>query len=290
MVVKKVTLFDIVNYTMLVILSFIFLYPIFITFSISFSDPDILMHDNVAFLPKGFVLDAYKVLLSDGRILRYYFNTIKYAFFGTIIMILCTSMMAYPLTFKNLKGKKFVTILLTITMFFGGGLVPYYLIIRNLGMIDTIWVMILPGAISAWNVIIFKTFFLGIPIELSESAFMDGASYFRVLFGIIVPLSKPLIATFVLFSVVGYWNDYLTPLMFLRSDGNNTIQIMLRRILVIMEYKDIQNYDLLTVYRNVSTRTVKSAAVVITITPILCIYPFLQKYFAKGILIGSIKA
>ncbi len=287
---KKVTLFDIAIYFCLTALCLSFLYPIIITVSLSFSDPKVLAHNNVSLLPMGFSLDSYKMLLADGRILKYYMNTIEYAAAGTVIMLLFTCMMAYPLTFSDFKGKKLITIILMITMFFGGGLVPYYLVIRALGMIDTIWVMIIPGAVSAWNIIIFKTFFLEIPLSLRESAFIDGAGHFRVLFKIIVPLSKPLIATFTLFSVVGYWNDFMTALLFLRSDSKYPIQMLLRRMLVLLDYKDVKNSDLILLFNNITTRTVKSAAVIITIAPILCVYPFLQKYFTKGILVGSVKA
>ncbi|MEN6315046.1 MAG: carbohydrate ABC transporter permease [Clostridiaceae bacterium] len=287
---KKTNIFDIFNYIFLFLLSLLFVYPIIMTLSVSFSDPKALITDNVILLPKGFTMEAYKLLLSDGRILRYYLNTIVYAALGTSVMLLFTSMMAFPLTYGEFRGKKLITVILLVTMFFGGGLIPYYLLIKQLGMIDKIWVMIIPGAVSAWNVIIFKTFFLGIPLSLRESAYIDGAGHFRVLFSIIIPLSKALIATFTLFSVVGYWNDWFTAFLFLNSDNKMPIQLFLRRMLVLMEYTDSKNAEILRSLQNTNPRTVKCAAVIITITPILCVYPFLQKYFTKGILVGSIKA
>ena len=287
---RKIDFFNIFNYIFLFLLVLTFVYPIIMTLSVSFSEPKALTTENVFLLPKGFTLDAYKLLLSDVRILKYYLNTIMYAALGTAIMLLFTSMMAFPLTCSDFRGKKLITVILLITMFFGGGLVPYYLLIKQLGMIDKIWVMVIPGAVSAWNVIIFKTFFLGIPLSLRESAYIDGAGHFRVLFSIIIPLSKALLATFTLFSVVGYWNDWFTAFLFLNSDDKMPIQLLLRRMLVVMEYTDSKNADILHSLQNTNPRTVKCAAVIITITPILCVYPFLQKYFTKGILVGSVKA
>ena len=238
----------------------------------------------------GFSLESYKALLNDNRILLYYWNTIKYAAVGTVIMLLTTSLMAYPLSIPALRGRRLISILLTITMFFGGGLIPYYVTIMRLKLIDTFWVMVLPGAISAYNVIVFKTFFMSIPESLKESAFLDGAGHLRVLFSIVLPLSKAVLATFALFSIVGYWNDYLTALLYLRDDRKYPIQLLIRRLLVLMDYKDASTAQILKDFRSISTRTTKAAATIITVVPILCVYPFMQKYFAKGVLVGSIKA
>ena len=205
-------------------------------------------------------------------------------------MLLTTSLMAYPLSIPALRGRRLISILLTITMFFGGGLIPYYVTIMRLKLIDTFWVMVLPGAISAYNVIVFKTFFMSIPESLKESAFLDGAGHMRVLFSIVLPLSKAVLATFALFSIVGYWNDYLTALLYLRDDRKYPIQLLIRRLLVLMDYKDASTAQILKDFRSISTRTTKAAATIITVVPILCVYPFMQKYFAKGVLVGSIKA
>jgi putative aldouronate transport system permease protein len=285
-------LFDGINILFLLLLCLSFVYPIIMTLAISLSNVSQLGYKSVGFLPIGFSTESYRFLLSDASILRYYANTIIYAGLGTVIMLVCTSLMSFTLTYSEFSGRKVITILLAITMFFSGGLVPYYLLIKQLGMMNTIWVMILPGAISAWNVIIFRTFFSEIPQALKESAYMDGASYVQVLFRIILPLSKPLLATFALFSVVGYWNDFFTAVLFLRDKALHPIQMFLRRLIVLMDYQEIRNVQqgsFINVNSLISGRTVKSAAVIVTITPILCLYPFLQKYFAKGVLIGSIK-
>ena len=287
---SKVTPFDAFLVALMVLLSCIFIYPLLNMLALSFSNSQDLKSSPVYLWPIGFSLESYKALLNDNRIMLYYWNTIKYAAVGTVIMLLCTSLMAYPLSIRALRGRRLVSILLTITMFFGGGLIPYYVTIMRLGLIDTFWVMVLPGAISAYNVIVFKTFFMSIPEAQSESAFLDGAGHFRVPFQIVLPLSKAVLATFALFSIVGYWNDYMTALLYLRDDTKYPIQLLMRRLLVLMDYKDATTAQLLKDYRQISSRTTKAAATIITVVPILCIYPFMQKHFAKGVLVGSVKA
>lgn len=287
---RKITPFDAFLVALMVLMSCIFIYPLLNMLALSFSNSQELKSSPVYLWPIGFSLESYKALLSDNRILLYYWNTIQYAAVGTVIMLLCTSLMAYPLSIRALRGRRLISILLTITMFFGGGLIPYYVTIMRLGLIDTFWVMVLPGAISAYNVIVFKTFFMSIPEALSESAFLDGAGHFRVLFQIVLPLSKAVLATFALFSIVGYWNDYMTALLYLRDDSKYPIQLLMRRLLVLMDYKDATTAQLLKDYRQISSRTTKAAATIITVVPILCIYPFMQKHFAKGVLVGSVKA
>ena len=290
MVTKKVTAFDVVLVILMILLSAIFIYPLLNMLALSFSDSQELKSLPVYLMPKGFSLESYKALLNDSRTILYYWNTIQYAAVGTVIMLLTTSLMAYPLSIPSMRGRKLVSILLTITMFFGGGLIPYYVTIMQLGMIDSFWVMVIPGAISAYNVIVFKTFFMSIPESLRESAGLDGAGHFRILFQIILPLSKAVIATFALFSIVGYWNDYMTALLYLRNDTKYPIQLLMRRLLVLMDYKDASTAQLLKDYRAISSRTTKAAATIITVVPVLCVYPFMQKHFAKGVLVGSIKA
>ena len=290
MVGKKVTAFDVVLVVIMVLLSAMFLYPLLNMLALSFSDSQALKSLPVYLWPKGFSLESYKALLGDSRTLLYYWNTIKYASVGTVIMLLTTSLMAYPLSIPALRGRKFVSVLLTITMFFGGGLIPYYVTIMQLGMINTFWVMVIPGAISAYNVIVFKTFFMSIPEALRESASLDGAGHVRILFQIVLPLSKAVLATFALFSIVGYWNDYMTALLYLRDDTKYPIQLLMRRLLVLMDYKDASTAQMLKDFQKISTRTTKAAATIITVVPVLCVYPFMQKHFAKGVLVGSINA
>jgi len=288
--VERFTLFDFFTYLFFIVLSFSFLYPLLNQFAMSVSDAKQLEWQTIGIFPVGWSLDSYKMLLSDNRIMRYYGNTIMYAVSGTLVMLITTSMLAYPLTFPDFRGKKLIVILLTITMFFSGGLIPYYLVVLALGLVDTIWALILPGAITAWNVIIFRTFFQTIPDALKDAAHMDGAGHFAVLFRVVVPLSKPLLATFTLFSVVGFWNDWFNALIFLRSQSKFPVQLLLRRLVVLMDYRDMQSASDIELFQNLNARTVKSAALIITILPILCVYPFLQRYFTKGLLVGSLKA
>ncbi len=291
---RKRSLFDYVNTVLLVLLSAIFLYPLLMTLGLSFSSAKALVGQNVILMPKGFSLQSYQTILADPKILRYYLNTIIYASTGTLVSLLLTALLAYPLTVKEFRGKKLINILLLITMFFGGGMIPTYLTIRNLHMINTIWAMILPGAISAWNVIMFVNFFNGIPESLRESATIDGAGHLRILFFIVIPLSKALLATIALFTIVGFWNDYFNAMLYLDSTSKMPIQIFLRKILVNMEINEgnAQNNEMsrLLDMINANPRTVKAAATIVTIIPILCVYPFLQKYFTKGMMLGAVKS
>ena len=289
MVRARFSIFDFLIYLFLTLLSLSFLYPIANQLALSISDAGELGWQRVNVVPIGFSTDSYRALLANDAILRYYINTVKYAAIGTFIMIATTALMAYPLTFPDLRGRKLIMILLVVTMFFSGGLVPYYLLVLFLGLVDTTWALVLPNAIVAWNVIIFRTFFRTVPGALRESAHIDGAGHFLVLFKIVLPLSKPLLATFVLFSLVGFWNDYFWALIFLRDQDKQPIQLFLRRILILVALADLDNTSALQVFNNLSSRTMKSAALIITITPILCVYPFLQKYFTKGLFIGSLK-
>jgi putative aldouronate transport system permease protein len=289
---KKVTLFDVVLYIMLGILTFIFIYPIWMEIMTSFSDQEIMASRPVYLLPYGFSLENYAYLFDHSDIWNYYKNTIVYALTGCVLMLIVTTLAAYPLSIKGFKGKKLVTVFLTITMFFGGGQIPYYLLIRNLGMMDTIWVIIIPSAISAYNCIVFKTFFLNIPDSLSESAYLDGANHLQVLWYIIVPLSKALLATFSLFYIVGKWNMYMENILYLKQP-RQTIQVFLQQAIGNVRLTLESSHDtakIIELSASVSPKGVQAAAVMLTITPILCVYPFLQKHFAQGVLVGSIKA
>jgi len=272
----------------MVLLSLSFIYPILYTLSMSVSDAKQLGPRNIKILPVGFTLQSYQYLLSDGRILRYYLNTILYASTGTMVSLLLTSMIAYSLSISTFSGKRVMTVYLLITMFFSGGMIASYLLMIKLDLIDTLWIMILPG-VSAWSVIIYKTFFNQLPQSLKESARIDGASHIRVLFTIVIPLSKALLATMALFSIVGHWNSYLQALIYLRNTDLHPIQMLLRKLLIIFDYKDMQFMTQEQRLLLTSSRTVKSAAIIITIAPILSVYPFMQKHFAKGILVGSLK-
>lgn len=293
-VVQKSTWFDYMNNALMILLSLCFIYPVVMTLGQSFSDAKAMVGKTVFLFPVGFSLDSYKQLLSDISILRYYWNTIVYAGLGTFLTLTLTGMLAYPLTARDFKGKRVISVMLLITMFFGGGMIPTYLVYKDMyHLTNTLWVMILPGAVSAWNVIIFKNFFNSIPVELREAAQIDGAGHFRILFQIVMPLSKPLLATIGLFTIVEHWNGYFNALLYLDSADKFPIQMFLRKILVLSEISsgaDLQNLDILRQLANTNPTTVKAAATIITIIPILCVYPFLQKYFTKGMMLGSVKS
>ena len=291
---NKNTPADYLIIALMLLLCLIFLYPLYMQLCLSISSAKELVGvNNIVLYPRGFSLSAYEQLLADPMILRYYANTILYAGTGTLLLLTVTSLLAYPLTVQEFKGKKLINILLLITMFFGGGLIPTYMTVRSYGMVDTIWAMILPGCVSAWNVIMFVNFFKTIPESLGESATIDGANHLQVLVFIILPLSKALISTIALFTVVGFWNGYFSALIYMNSNEHMPIQMFLRKILITSEIlKNVANEDptRLVEMNNYNPRTVKAAAVIVTMTPILCVYPFAQKYFTKGMMIGAVKA
>ncbi len=279
---------DIVIWLILILLAIIMIYPVLYMFSISLSDSRAVSRGLVKLFPVGFSLDAYLFVLRDPRVGLSYWNTIVYATLFCICSLLFTSLTAYPLSIQSFSLRNILTILYAITMFFGGGLIPYYITLKMLGMINSIWVMIIPGCVSVWNMIIYRTFFSNIPSSLRESAFIDGANDVTILFRIIIPLSKPLLATMALFAIVGKWNDYFGAMIFLTDAQKYPLQMILRSLVMQIDVSTKETAQLMAQY-NVVTSTIRAATIVVAMLPIMCIYPFLQKYFAHGIMIGSIK-
>jgi len=226
---------DVIIWFILILVALATIYPVFYMFSLSLSDPAAVSEGKVKVFPVGFSLDAYKFVLSDPRIGQSYLNTILYAGLFCFFSLFFTSLTAYPLSVDYFSGKRVITILYAITMFFGGGLVPYYLALKSYRMINTIWVMVIPGCVSAWNVVIYRTFFRDIPSSLRESAYIDGANDFVILFAIILPLSKPLLATMALFAIVGKWNDYFNSLLFITDSNKYPLQMILRSLVMKVE-------------------------------------------------------
>jgi len=285
---KQMYAFDYFLYVLMAAMVAAWLYPLILTLSISLSDgTDPLL--RVTFFPVDFNIESYLFIFQDGRIFRYYFNTISYALGSVIVHLIFTSMMAFPFVIPEFRGKTFLNVYMVITMFFGGGLLPTFFVFRALGMMDNPLVMILPGAVSGFSVIIFRTFFKSTPAELRESACIDGAGHYRTLFQIILPCSKAVLATFALINIVGTWNAWFTPMLYFRNNDLMPIQMYLRRMLILFDFQDTQNIDLRALHTLVTNRTLRSAAVIVTIFPVLCVYPFLQKHFAKGVMIGSVK-
>ena len=285
---RKISVSGMAIYLVLILLSVIILYPMIYILSISFSDPDAVSRGEVFLFPVGFNLETYAYVLQDSRFGRAYINSIIYAVGSTVVSVFLTGLLAYPLSIGTFCLKKVITVLLMITMYFGGGMIPTYMVIRNLGLIDNPLVMILPGAISAYNVIIYRTFFQNIPPALRESAYIDGAGHFLIYLKIIMPLSKPLLATMSLFCIVGSWNNYFSPLIYLNDSSMQPLSLLLRQMVVQMDMSSQGMRDL-AVQLGVNSRTVRAATMLVAMAPIMCIYPFLQKYFASGMMIGSVK-
>lgn len=287
--------FDIILVTISILILIIILYPLIFVVSASFSDPLAVMRGDMWLLPVNFTLDAYREILTNDRIWIGFRNTILYTTLGTFINIVLTTMLAYPLSRKDLPGRNIVTFLIVFTMFFNGGLVPTFLVVQNLGLIDTIWAMVLPNAIGTMNVVIMRTYFQkSIPWELQESAMMDGASNITMLIKIILPLSKPILAVMILFYAVGHWNAWFNALIYLRSDSLVPLQLVLREILLVSELSGAESTSGAIEISGLGERllfgeSIKYALVIVSSLPVLVIYPFVQKHFVKGIMLGSLK-
>lgn len=285
---NKFTVGDIAIYGILLLLALVILFPMVYIISISFSDPGAVSRGEVVLLPVDFSIDAYKYVFQDSRFGRSYVNSVIYALGGTLLTIFLTGILAYPLSVDSFSGKKLITILLMITMYFGGGMIPTYMVIKNLGLLDNPLVMMIPGAVSAYNVIIYRTFFQNIPPALREAAYIDGAGHFKIFYKVILPLSKPLIATMALFAIVGSWNNYFDALIYLNDVRMQPLSLYLRQLVVNMDMSSQGMKDIM-VHISVNPRTIRAATMLVAMLPIMCIYPFLQKYFASGIMIGSVK-
>jgi len=244
---------------------------------------------EITFYPKGFTLGTYKVLLRDASFWISYRNTILYTALGTLISLTLTVLLAYPLSKKNLKGRGFFLGIILFTMFFNGGLIPTYLLVtRMLHMRNTIWAVIIPGAISTFNVLITRTYFEGLPVELEEAAAIDGMSTYGILLKIVLPLSKPILATIGLFYAVGMWNNWFGPFIYLDTKSLFPVSLYLRNIIAgAQNAREIAGGEV-EVFGDIEA-TIKSASMIVSALPIIMVYPFVQKYFVKGIMIGSLK-
>lgn len=284
-------IFDIVNIILLSLIMLVILYPLYFIVIASFSDPLEVLAGKVVLYPKRFNLDAYGMVFRDSSIMTGYRNTIFYTLFGTAINISLSVLAAYPLSRRDFVGRQLLTMVLTITMFFSGGMIPLYLTVSSLGLLDTIWAILLPGAVSVWNVVIIRTYFqTSIPFELTEAAMVDGASNFQLLFRVILPLSTPVIAVMVLFYGVAHWNAFFNALIYINSKQLYPLQLVLRSILVQNTMSDDMMSDLDTLAnRQLLAETIKYALIVVATAPIIAVYPFLQKYFVKGIMVGAVK-
>ena len=284
-------LFYFINDTYLLLALLVVIYPLAYVISASFSSPAAVMSGRVVLWRVDFSLEGYKAVFSEQRVITGYGNTLYYTVFGTLINLVMTIFAAYPLSRSNLVGRNPIMFLFTFTMIFTGGLIPNYLLIQGLGMVNTRWAMLLPGAIGVYNVIIARTYYqTTISNELMEAAQIDGADHFRFLWSIVLPLSKPITAVLVLFYAVGHWNAFFNAFIYLNDKKLFPLQVVLREILVMNQIDaSLLDDPVLMAVKQGMAELLKYSLIVVASVPVWCAYPFVQKYFVKGVMIGAIK-
>jgi len=282
---KRFTFFDFVITVVLSLVAIVTLYPVLYTVSVSFSDPAYIVQNKVYLWPRGFNIEAYKQVLESPKIPRAYWNTILYTTVGTFINLLMTAVAAYPLSRKGLVGRKFFVVAIVLPMFLNGGIIPTFLVVQKLNLIDSIWAIVLPNAIWTIELLIIKSFYENMSSALRESAVIDGASEYRVLFNIVIPLSKPALASIGLFYFMGHWNSFFIPMIYLNDINLYPLQVVLRDMLLF----DTNKQEAAIEQMLIPPQALKNATIFISMIPVLIIYPFAQKYFAKGIMLGSEK-
>ncbi|MCL6661991.1 carbohydrate ABC transporter permease [Paenibacillus polymyxa] len=282
-------IFTILNYTFLILLVIVTLYPLLYVLFASLSDSaELLANKGLLWKPVGFSLEAYKSVLANPGIATGFRNTLFILVFGVIVNLFMTALGAYVLSRKNVMWNKVFMFFIVFTMFFGGGLIPLYLVVKGVGLLDTLWSTILPFAISTFNLIIMRTSFMGIPDSLEESAKIDGANHFTILFRIIIPLSMPVIAVMILYYAVDKWNGWFYASVFIKSRELFPLQLVLREILIANSTESM-SAGASAGDRFQIGETIKYATIMVATIPILCIYPFLQRFFVKGVMVGSLK-
>ncbi|MBJ6363228.1 carbohydrate ABC transporter permease [Paenibacillus sp. GCM10012307] len=285
----------IIIYTFLILLSFSALYPFWNALVISFNLGLDTSKGGVTFWPRVFTLENYEIVLNDKRLVNGMVISVARTVVGSAAAILMTAILAYGMTKRELIGRNVYMVYFIFTMYFGGGLIPTFLLIRSLGLMNTFWVFIIPALISVWNMIIFRTFFRGLPAGLEESAKVDGCSNWGILFRIVLPLSGPVIATLALFTAVSHWNDWFIASIYINNEKLLPIQTMLRQILNANIVTDMSNnldtasQARIESARTITTKSLTMATMMVATLPIVLVYPFVQKYFVKGVLIGSLK-
>jgi putative aldouronate transport system permease protein len=275
-------LFDMLNIALMILLIVVMMYPMVFVFSASISDNAMVSSGRVVLWPKSVTLLAYKRIVFNPDIWISYWNTIRYSLVHTLLTLIATSAMAYPLAKKWLPGRRTILLLAAFTLLFGGGLIPTFLVVQKLGLLNSIWAIVLPSLISTWHLFIMRTFFEALPEELEDAATIDGCGTIQVLLRIVMPLSLPVLATIGLFTAVNQWNAFFDALIYLNQRSMYPLQIMLRNILIagstVQGEGDMGHLE-----------TLKYAMIIIATLPILCVYPFIQKYFVQGSMIGGLK-
>ncbi|MFC3798245.1 carbohydrate ABC transporter permease [Cohnella sp. GCM10012308] len=281
-------LFDIGNTAFMILLMFACLYPFWYVLAASFSDPgQIAETRGMIWLPHGLSLESYKAVFNNPIIMTGYFNTLFVVVVGTLVNVLMTALGAYVLSRSHFMLRNPIMFLIVFTMFFNGGLIPNYMVVNGLGLLDNLWALILPVAMNAFNLIIMRTAFQTVPVSLEESARLDGANDFTILFRIVLPLSMPVVAVMILFYGVAHWNSWFNALIYMRDRGHYPLQLILREILIS------NSTDSMTTAAGGNklqvALTIKYATIIVATGPILILYPYLQKFFVKGVMIGAIK-
>ncbi len=286
------TIFDVSNTIVMLFMLVIFAYPIYFVLIASISDPMLVNSGQVILIPKGLSFGGYERIFENEKIVRAYANTIAYTVVGTGINVALTISGGYVLSRKDLPGRGFLTLLFVVTMFFDGGMIPNYLIVRNLRLYNTFWAMVIPNALSVWNLMLAKSFFeTSIPGELREVSEVDGCGNVRFFLSIVVPLSKALIAVMVLFYAVIHWNSYFNAMLYLKDESRQNLQLLLRQILIVEQanVNDISASMSDYTERMKSIEQLKYGLIVVASLPMMVIYPFVQKHFVKGVMVGAVK-
>ena len=289
---KKVSpgdrIFGIVVTLVVLAMCIMVLYPIYYMFIVSISDGNAVLRGDITVLPQGINFGAYKAVLTNEYVPRAYLITILYTVIGTFIAVAMTALCAYPLSRKEFYGRGLFTGIVVFTMFFDAGIISNYMVVRSTGIMNTMWAIVLPGSINVWYMIIMRTFFADIPEELFESAKLDGANDLTIFAKMVLPLSKAVLATMVLFYAVGFWNQWLQPLIYLDDRKKFPMQLILRNIVLGADAALSKSMSAATDMATMGLN-IKYAVIFVTILPILVIYPFVQKYFVKGVMVGSVK-
>ena len=283
---------DIILVVICAIILFIVAYPLYYVLIASVSNPYDVYAGKTFLLPSQFTLDGYKSVFADSSILTGLLNSFKYTIIGTVFSVVVLYLAAYPLSVKDLPGRKFISIFFIITMYFGGGLVPTYLIVKQTGLINSMWSLFLPGGVAVGNMIIVRNFFENsIPKEMIEAAEIDGASKWTTFIKIVVPLSRSIMAVMVVFSMVAYWNDWFTVMIYMPSPTKASLPLVLRNILIKSSASAAQASTISGGFAelNKMTEMIKFSSIIVAALPMLIIYPFVQKYFEKGFMAGAVK-
>ncbi|WP_303975442.1 carbohydrate ABC transporter permease [Streptococcus merionis] len=256
----------------------------------SFIEPSALLAKGISLNPNDWTVEGYKRVFSDSSILRGFLNSFLYSTVYALTTVALSMLTAYPLSKRDLPGRRLINAFLVFTMFFGGGLVPTYLLVKNLGMLNSIWAIVLPGAINVWNIILARTYFQGLPEELVESAKLDGANDFQIFIKIMLPLAKPIMFVLFLYAFVGQWNSYFDAMIYLKDPNLEPLQLVLRKILIqnTPEQNMVGGQAAMVEMKRIA-EMIKYATIVISSAPLLIMYPFFQKYFDKGVMVGSLK-